>query len=78
VSRKEVRAMSANGSGPRPPWILGHARRHRRTGETQPRWMPACRCGWSFYSTVRSLRIADRTHGFHLDRVHASRHHAAS
>jgi hypothetical protein len=27
---------------------------------------------------VRTLRIADRTHGFHLDRVHTSRHHAAS
>jgi hypothetical protein len=25
----------------------------------------------AFYSSVRSLRIADRTHGFHLDRVHA-------
>jgi hypothetical protein len=35
--------------------------------------MPACQCGWTFYATVRSLRIAHRTHGFHLDRVHASR-----
>jgi hypothetical protein len=26
----------------------------------------------AFYSSVRSLRIADRTHGFHLDRVHAA------
>jgi hypothetical protein len=42
------------------------------------RWMPACQCGWTFYASVRTLRIADRTHGFHLDRVHASRHHAAS
>ena len=40
--------------------------------------MPACQCGWAFYSSVRTLRIADRTHGFHLDRVHASRHDAAS
>ena len=40
--------------------------------------MPACQCGWAFYSSVRTLRIADRTHGFHLDRVHASRHNAAS
>ncbi|HJW64426.1 MAG TPA: hypothetical protein VJ849_13075 [Actinomycetes bacterium] len=40
--------------------------------------MPACQCGWNFYASVRTLRIADRTHGFHLDRVHSSRHHAAS
>ena len=32
--------------------------------------MPACQCGWVFYASVRTLRIADRTHGFHLDRVH--------
>jgi hypothetical protein len=42
------------------------------------RWMPACQCGWTFYASVRTLRIADRTHGFHLDRVHASRHQTAS
>ena len=30
--------------------------------------MPACQCGWVFYASVRNLRIADRTHGFHLDR----------
>jgi hypothetical protein len=35
--------------------------------------MPACQCGWSFYATVRTQRIADRTHGFHLDRVHRGR-----
>jgi hypothetical protein len=35
--------------------------------------MPACQCGWTFSSTVRTLRIADRTHGFHLDRVHSGR-----
>jgi hypothetical protein len=40
--------------------------------------MPACQCGWVFYASVRNLRVADRTHGFHLDRVHSSRHHAAS
>jgi hypothetical protein len=37
----------------------------------------ACQCGWAFYASVRTLRIADRTHGFNLDKVHASRHHAA-
>ena len=70
--------MSILGDGPRPTWIPGHARRHQRTGELDTRWMPACQCGWAFYASVRTLRIADRTHGFHLDRVHASRHHAAS
>jgi hypothetical protein len=70
--------MSINGDGPRPSWIPGHARRHQRTIDLDVRWMPACECGWTFYSSVRSLRIADRTHGFHLDRVHSSRHHAAS
>jgi len=40
--------------------------------------MPACQCGWAFYASVRTLRIADRTHGFHLDRVHSSRQGAAS
>ena len=35
--------------------------------------MPACQCGWTFYSSVRSLRIADRTYRYHLDRVYASR-----
>ena len=70
--------MSILGDGPRPTWIPGHARRHERTGELDTRWMPACQCGWAFYVSVRTLRIADRTHGFHLDRVHASRHHAAS
>ena len=35
--------------------------------------MPACQCGWVFYSSVRNLRIADRTHGFHLDRVHLAK-----
>jgi hypothetical protein len=62
-----------SGNGPRPSWIPGHARRHQRTGELDTRWMPACQCGWAFYSSVRSLRIADRTHGYHLDRVHFSR-----
>ena len=61
--------MPMNGGGPRPSWIPGHARRHERTGELDSRWMPACQCGWSFYASVRTLRIADRTHGFHLDRV---------
>lgn len=70
--------MSILGDGPRPTWIPGHARRHERSGELDTRWMPACQCGWAFYASVRTLRIADRTHGFHLDRVHASRHHAAS
>ncbi len=62
--------MPINGDGPRPSWIPGHARRHQRTAELDARWMPACQCGWAFYASVRSLRIADRTHGFHLDRVH--------
>jgi hypothetical protein len=65
--------MSAIGSGPRPARIAGHARRHLRAGDQGTRWVPACQCGWSFYSTVRTLRIADRTHGFHLDRVHSGR-----
>ena len=65
--------MSMIGDGPRPSWIPGHARRHERTGELDTRWMPACQCGWTFYVSVRTLRIADRTHGFHLDRVHAGR-----
>jgi hypothetical protein len=63
---------------PRPRWIPGHARRHERTGQLDTRWMPACQCGWAFYASVRTLRIADRTHGFHLDRVHSSRRTAAS
>ena len=63
----------SNGTGPRPAWIPGHARRHQRSGELATRWMPACQCGWRFYSTVQTLRIADRTHGFHLDRVHNGR-----
>jgi hypothetical protein len=58
--------------GPRPNWIPGHSRRHERTVELDSRWIPACQCGWAFYSSVRSLRIADRTHGFHLDRVHTA------
>jgi hypothetical protein len=62
---------------PRPAWIPGHARRHQRCGDLDTRWMPACQCGWTFYASVRSLRIADRTHGFHLDRIHASRAPAA-
>ena len=70
--------MALGSVDPRPSWIPGHARRHGRTGELDTRWMPACQCGWSFYASVRTLRIADRTHGFHLDRVHSSRHHAAS
>ena len=85
--------MSMIGDRPRPSWIPGHARRHghalegieeqlerrhERAGELDTRWMPACQCGWAFYASVRTLRIADRTHGFHLDRVHSSRHHAAS
>jgi hypothetical protein len=44
--------------GPRPSWIPGHARRHQRTGELDTRWMPACQCGWAFYASVRTLRIA--------------------
>jgi hypothetical protein len=68
----------AGNDGPRPAWIRGHARRHQRTSDMDTRWMPACQCGWTFYASVRTLRVADRTHGFHLDRVHASRHHAAS
>jgi hypothetical protein len=59
--------------GPRPSWIPGHARRHQRTYELDIRWMPACQCGWMFYASVRSLRIAHRTHGYHLDRVYTSR-----
>jgi hypothetical protein len=65
--------MITNGDHPRPFRIAGHARRHHRTSDLDSRWMPACQCGWAFYSSVRSLRIADRTHGFHLDRVHAVR-----
>jgi hypothetical protein len=65
--------MYSNGDGPRPSWIPGHARRHHRTADLDVRWMPACQCGWAFYSSVRSLRIAHRTHGYHLDRVHAAR-----
>lgn len=64
--------MSRDDLSPRPVWIPGHARRHHRAGELNTRWVPACQCGWAFYSSVRSLRIADRTHGFHLDRVHAA------
>jgi hypothetical protein len=75
---KGEHSMSMNGDGPRPSWIPGHARRHQRTGELDTRWMPAYQCGWAFYASVRTLRIADRTHGFHLDRVHSSRHNAAS
>ena len=52
--------MFMNGDGPRPSWIRGHARRHQRTGELDARWMPGCQCGWAFYASVRSLRIADR------------------
>jgi hypothetical protein len=59
------------GDRPRPTWIPGHARRHQRTGELNNRWMPACQCGWMFYASVSSLRIAHRTHGYHLDKVHA-------
>ncbi len=70
--------MSVHDDGPRPSWIRGHARRHQRTGELDTRWMPACQCGWAFYASVRTLRIADRTHGFHLDRVYSSRQSAAS
>jgi len=70
--------MSTLGAGPRPTWIPGHARRHERTGELDNRWMPACQCGWAFYASVRTLRVADRTHGFHLDREHSSRGNAAS
>jgi hypothetical protein len=65
--------MIGNGDGPRPIWIPGHARRHQRTADLDIRWMPACQCGWTFYSSVRSLRIAHRTHGYHLDRVHTAR-----
>jgi hypothetical protein len=65
--------MPADVTGPRPTWIPGHARRHQRCGDLDTRWMPACQCGWAFRASVRTLRIADRTHGFHLDRVHASR-----
>jgi hypothetical protein len=65
--------MPIDGHGPRPTWIPGHARRHQRSGEPHICWMPACQCGWTFYSTVRTLRVAARTHGFHLDQVHAGR-----
>jgi hypothetical protein len=70
--------MALRSIDPRPPWIPGHARRHQRTGELGARWMPACQCGWTFHDSVRNLRIADRTHGFHLDRVHANRMSASS
>ena len=63
--------MSILGDGSRPTSIAG-------TSELETRWMPACQGGWAFYASVWTLRVADRTHGFHLDRVHASRHHAAS
>jgi hypothetical protein len=56
---------------PRPARVPGHARRHRRSGELDARWMPACQCGWTFHTTVRTLRIADRTYGFHLDHVYS-------
>jgi hypothetical protein len=65
--------MPINGDGPRPSWIPGHARRHQRTADLDVRWVPACQCGWAFYTSVRSLRVAHRTHGFHLDRVHLAR-----
>jgi len=42
------------------------------TAELDTSWIPTCQCGWAFHSSGRSLRIADRTHGFHLDRVHAA------
>ena len=74
-TRAAKRKLRANHA---PYRIPGHARRHQRTGDMDTRWMPACQCGWSFYASVRTLRVADRTHGFHLDRVHSSRHHAAS
>jgi hypothetical protein len=74
----QLRHPTTYSDDPRPVWIRGHARRHQRTADMDTRWMPACQCGWAFYSSVRTLRIADRTHGFHLDRVHASRHDAAS
>jgi hypothetical protein len=60
-------------TGPRPRWIRGHARRHQRSGDLDTRWIPACQCGWAFYASVRTLRVADRTHGFHLDRVYLAR-----
>jgi hypothetical protein len=46
---------------------------HLRAGGRGTRRVPACQCGWTFYATVRTLRIADRTHGIHLDRVHSGR-----
>ena len=64
--------MTDPNSGARPAWIPGHARRHRRAGELDTGWMPACPCGWAFNSSIGSLRVADRTHGFQLDRVHAA------
>ena len=59
--------------GPRPSRIPGHRRSHLRASNQDTRWVPACQCGWTFYSSVRSLRIADRTYRYHLDRVYASR-----
>ena len=73
IAQGGVLRMSTNGDGPRPSWIPGHARRHQRTSDLDVRWLPGCQCGWTFYSSVRSLRIAHRTHGFHLDRVHSAR-----
>jgi hypothetical protein len=54
-------------TAPRPRQVLGHARRHRRVGG---RWLPECQCGWVFTTDVRTRQIADRTHGFHLDRAY--------
>ena len=65
--------MTRKDDQPRPSWIPGHARRHQRAADLDTRWMPACQCGWMFHASVRSLRIAHRTHGFHLDRVHSMR-----
>jgi hypothetical protein len=56
---------------PRPARLPGHARRHQRFGGLDARWRPACQCGWTFYTTVRTLRVADRTYGFHLDHVYS-------
>jgi hypothetical protein len=54
--------MTTQADGSCPSWIPpGHARRHERTDELDIHWMQSCERGWTFYATVRSLRIAHRT-----------------
>jgi hypothetical protein len=65
--------------GPRPSVMnsrpRSQARAHRRAGHPLDAGLPV---RLAFYATVRTLRISNRTYGFHLRRVHSSRHNAAS